>query len=108
MISRIEFYTCIAALCGVLIFFSYPKENTDADVQKAILRMQDSILQEQRNWKINAALKYELAADSMQAIINRKDLDFTLMKKKHENEKKNVLLLNADSTLSFFERSVTP
>ena len=106
MISRIEFYICMAILCGILIFSSYSPDNTDGDVEKALLRMQDSILQDQRNWKINAALQYELAADSMQAVINRKDLDFNLMQKKHEKEKKNVLLLSADSTLSFFKRSV--
>lgn len=106
MISRIEFYTCIVILCSLVAFSYLPQPNADEEVQKALLRMQDSILQEQQDWKLNAALKFELAADSMQAVINRKDLDFTLIQKKYEKEKNNVLLLNADSTLSFFERSV--
>lgn len=108
MISRIEFYTCMVILWGIGIFFYSTAGNVGEDAEKARLRMQDSILQVQRDWKLNEALKYELAADSMQAVINRKNLDINLMKKKYENEKKNALLLRADSTLSLFERSVTP
>lgn len=107
MISRVEFYTCMAVLCGIIFFFSYPQDNTSGDLEKTRLRMQDSLFQVQRDSALQRSLKFELAADSLQAVINRRNLDIKLIHKKYENEKKNVLLLSADSTLSLFERSVT-
>ena len=79
----------------------------DSDRKKGQLEALDSIYQVQRDSAFARALKFELKADSIQSVLNRKNLDLNIIRKKTENEKKNVLILSADSSLSLFERSVT-
>lgn len=108
MISRAEFYTCIVILAGVLIYSLHPWEDPGhSEAEKARIDTRDSVIQVQRDSAFGRALKFELKADSLQAQLNRKNLDLNIIHKKIENEKKNVRVLNADSTLSFFERSIT-
>lgn len=108
MISRIEFYVCICILMIVLLASSIaPWIKSNVDMERAKIESLDSIYQVQRDSAYARALKFELKADSLQATINRKNLDLTIIRKKTENEKKNVLVLSADSSLSLFERSVT-
>jgi len=107
MISRIEFYCCICIIAGILVFSIYSTDNSISEIQKARIDARDSILAVQKDSALVRALKFELKADSLQAVINRKKLDIKIIQKKYENEKKNVLVLGADSTLSLFERSVT-
>lgn len=107
MISRVEFYTCILIIAGIFIFSNWPTDHSGNDVKKARIETRDSIIQVQKDSAFARALKFELKADSLQTVVNRKNLDLNIIYKKIENEKKNVLVLNADSTLSFFERSVT-
>lgn len=107
MISRIEFYSCFVILTCILIFSIYSTDNSISGIERARIETIDSILQVQKDSAFARALKYELKADSLQATINRKKLDINNIKKKYENEKKNVLVLNADSTLSLFERTIT-
>lgn len=108
MISRIEFYIVSCFLSGILLFFiSYNQDDTSDNTERARIEAMDSIYQVQRDSALALSLQYELKADSLQAIINRKKLDINNIRKKYENEKKNVLILSADSTLSLFERSVS-
>ena len=107
MISRLEFYLCIAAIAGILIFSIYSTDSSISEIQRARIETTDSVLQVQKDSAFARALKYELKADSLQASINRKNLDIQNIKKKYGNEKKNVLMLGADSSLSLFERTVT-
>lgn len=106
MISRIEFYICMCILSGAMIFTICSIGNPSSG-QRAGIEVRDSILQVQKDSALAQALKYGLKADSLQAILNRKKLDIKNIQKKYENEKKNVLVLSADSTLSLFERSIT-
>lgn len=108
MISRVEFYIVSCFLCGILLFFiHYTTINTVKDKERARIEARDSIYQVQRDSALALSLQHELKADSLQQIINRKKMDINNIRKKYENEKKNVLILSADSTLSLFERSVT-
>lgn len=107
MISRAEFYTCIIILAGILLFSIWPPDHSKDEAEKARIQTRDSMIQVQKDSAFTRALKFELKADSLQAVVNRKNLDLNIIHKKIENEKKNVLVLNADSTLSFFQRSVT-
>lgn len=107
MISRTEFYTCICILIGILIYSMDPWDDSRSEAEKAKIETRDSMIQVQKDSAFTRALKFELKADSLQAVINRKNLDLTIIHKKIENEKKNVISLNADSTLSLFQRSVT-
>lgn len=106
MISRIEFYIGISILAGILVFSIYSTDNSIAEIQKARIETKDSMLQVQKDSAFARALKFELRSDSIQAILNRKKLDLQIVQKKYENEKKNVLVLGADSTLSLFERTI--
>lgn len=107
MISRAEFYTCITILAGILLFSIWYPDHSKDEAEKARIETRDSMIQVQKDSAFTRALKFELKADSLQAVINRKNLDLTIIHKKIENEKKNVISLNADSTLSLFQRSVT-
>lgn len=105
MITRIEFYgICVIAL--IIVFSIRSIDTSNAEKAKAQAETRDSILAVQKDSAMTRALKFELKADSLQAVINRKKLDIKIIQKKYENEKKNVLVLDADSTLSLFERSV--
>ncbi len=109
MITRKEFYifiSVIVILLGWLIFYN-PNDINDSDGNIAHIKVRDSIMEVQRDSAFARALKFELMADSIQAVANRKQLDINIIRKKYEIEKKNVLLLSADSTLSLFIRSVT-
>ena len=108
MISRAEFYTCICILAGILIYSMHPWEDSGDAAEKARIETRDSVIQVQKDSAFTRALKFELRGDSLQALLNRKNLDLNIIHKKIENEKKNVLSLGADSTLSFFQRSITP
>lgn len=108
MISRIEFYASLIILAGIMVFSIYSNNTSIADIQRARTEVKDSVLQVQRDSAIKRSMKFELHADSLQAILNRKKLDLQIIKKKYETDKKNVLVLDADSTLSLFMRSVTP
>lgn len=107
MISRIEFYSCILAILGTLIFFMVSTNDSILGIEKARIEARDSIWQTQKDSALSRSFKSELRADSLQAVLNRKKLDLNTIYKKHENEKKKVLVLGADSSLSFFERSIT-
>jgi len=107
MISRIEFYIVICFISAIFLFSIFYTSDTEVITERIRIEARDSIYQVQRDSALTLSLKYELKADSLQAIINRKNLDINNIKKKYENEKKNVLILCADSTLSLFERSVT-
>lgn len=108
MISRFEYYAGIILLAVMLIYSNISTDISIDEIQKARINARDSILQVQRDSALNRSLQFELKADSLQSVINRKKLDLQIIKKKYENEKKNVLVLNADSTLSLFMRSNTP
>lgn len=107
MISRVEFYACIGIVLAVLIFSIYSNDDSSLEIEKARLNTLDSIYQSQRDSAFARALQYEVKADSQQAVINRKNLDIQNIQKKYEKEKRNVLNLNADSSLLLFERTVT-
>ena len=105
MISRIEFYIGYFILCGIVIFSIWSVDNTVASIERARIEVRDSVLQVQKDSALARAMQYELKADSLQAVVNRKKLDMQIIHKKYETEKKNVLILNADSTLSYFLRT---
>lgn len=107
MISRIEFYTGLCILAGILIFSIYSTDNSLSEIKKARIEARDSILTVQKDSAIAKALRSEMKADSLQAMINRKKLDINTIQKKYEKEKNHVLVLDADSTLALFERSIT-
>lgn len=108
MISRAEFYASFIFLILVIGMASYFNlYDPTAESEKVRLKTLDSIYQVQMDSAFSSALKNELRGDSLQAIINRRNLDITNIKKKYDNEKKNVSVLGADSSLSFFQRSVT-
>lgn len=75
------------------------------ELKRARIETQDSIMEVQRDSALALVLKKELAADSLQAIVNRINLDVNNIKKKYANEKKNIMVLGADSTLSYFLRT---
>lgn len=106
MITRIEFYAGIAIIAGILIFSIWSTDNSVLEIQKARIETKDSMLRVQKDSAFARALQYELKADSLQATINRKKLDLKIIQNKYENEKRNVLVLGADSTLSLFERTI--
>lgn len=108
MITRAEFYASFLLLILVIGFASYVNVyDPQNEAEKARIEARDSIILVQRDSAYGRALKFELRADSFQAIANRKNLDLNIIRKKIDNEKKNVLSLGADSTLSFFQRSIT-
>lgn len=108
MISRIEFYACFIILILIIGFSTYVSTYDPAgEAEKARLQARDSLLLVQRDSAFARALKKELIGDSLQAIVNRRNLDLNNIKKKYANEKKNVSVLGADSSLLFFQRSVT-
>lgn len=108
MISRIEFYASFIILIMIIGFSTYLNTyDPGGEAEKARLQARDSLLVVQRDSAFARSLKKELRGDSLQAIVNRRNLDINNMKKKHANEKKNVSVLGADSSLLFFQRSVT-
>lgn len=107
MISRIEFYICFTLLIALMIGNIFSTDSQTAEIQRAKTETLDSILQVQRDSALAKALQAEMKADSIQALLNRKNLDIQTIKNKTQDEKKNVLILNADSTLSLFTRTVT-
>lgn len=107
MISRIEFYAGIIILAAIMVFSIYSTDTSIAEIQRVRIDIRDSVLQLQRDSALDRSLKFELQADSLQTIVNRKKLDLQIIKKKYETNKKNVLVLDADSTLSFFQSSIT-
>lgn len=108
MISRIEFYASIILLILIIGFSTYVSTyDPMGEREKARLKSQDSLLLVQRDSALARSLKHELIGDSLQAIVNRRNLDLNNIKKKYQNEKKNVSVLGADSSLLFFQRSVT-
>lgn len=108
MISRIEFYACFIILILIIGFSTYVSTyDPVGEVEKGRLKSRDSLLLVQRDSAFARALKNELIGDSLQAIVNRRNLDLNNIKKKYANEKKNVSVLGADSSLLFFQRSVT-
>lgn len=107
MISRAEFYTCFILLAAIIIGSVISTDTQLTDIKRAKIEVRDSILEVQRDSAMAKALQSELKADSIQAILNRKKLDIQIIHKKYETEKKNVLVLNADSSLSYFTRAVT-
>lgn len=107
MISRAEFYASfllLILLIGCVSYLNYHDPMYESE--KARIETRDSIILVQRDSAFKRSLMFELRADSFQAIANRKNLDLKNIHKKIENEKKNVLSLGADSTLSFFQRSI--
>ena|ERR1035437_5531139 len=106
MVTRIEFYAGICIIAAILIFSINSIDNSFSEIKKARIETKDSMLTVQKDSAISRALIFELKADSLQAVINRKKLDIKDIQKKYEKEKKNMLVLNADSTLALFERSV--
>lgn len=103
MISRAEFYASFIVLIMVIGFASYVNlYDPKADEETARIEAQDSIILVQRDSAFSRALKFELRSDSFEAIANRRNLDLNIIRKKTQDEKKNVLVLGADSTLSFF------
>lgn len=107
MISRAEFYIVIGFLSITILLSLYSNHTYVEQIQRAKIETIDSVLQVQKDSAFARALQYEIKADSLQAVINRKKLDIQNIRYKYEKEKKNVLILNADSTLRLFERSVT-
>lgn len=107
MISRAEFYTCFIILCGIVIFSVISTDSQFLEIKRAKIDARDSMLAVQKDSALARALQFEIKADSLQAVINRKKLDMQLIHKKYETEKKNVLVLDADSSLSYFTLAVT-
>lgn len=105
MVSRIEFYSGIIIVCGILIYSIYSTDTSLLDIKRARIETIDSMLQITRDSAISKAMKYELKSDSLVSVINRRNVDFRNNKNKYENEKKNVLVLSPDSTLNFFVRA---
>ena len=105
MISRIEFYAAFSILCGIIILAIWSTDFYRYENERAKIETRDSVLQVQKDSALARAIQYELRADSLQAVVNRKKLDMQIIHKKYETEKKNVLVLNADSTLSYFLRT---
>lgn len=107
MITRAEFYCCFVIVMALIIGNIFFTDKQFLDIKRAKIETLDSILQVQRDSAMAKALQAEMKADSVQALLNRKNLDIQTIKKKTQDEKKNVLILNSDSTLSLFTRSVT-
>ncbi len=108
MISRIEFYACFIILILIIGLSSYVSTyDPGAESEKIRIQTLDSMYQVQRDSALTRAMQNELRGDSLQAIVNRRNLDINNIKKKYANEKKNVSVLGADSSLLFFQRSVT-
>ena|SRR3990167_1306044 len=105
MLSRIEFYLSIGAICGLLIYSLYSNDVSSLDMEKAKLQARDSMLTNSRDSAISRSLALEIMGDSLNSVINRKKLDIELIKKKHEKQKNIVRSLDADSSLSMFIRA---
>ena len=105
MITRKEFYLCWGIIAALIIGNIFSDDISSLDLKRAKIDARDSVIQEQINSTLARSLSAELKADSIQALLNRKNLDIQTIKKKTQDEKKNVLILNADSTLSYFLRT---
>lgn len=107
MISRVEFYACLCIIAGILIYLMNPGKDPGIEAEMARIEIRDSIIQAQKDSAFNRAMKYELQADSLQALLNRKNLDLSIIHKRIENEKNAMLHVHVDSVLAYFQRSVT-
>lgn len=105
MITRKEFYCCYIIIALLMIGDIFCTDSGFLELKRARIETRDSIMEVQRDSALALALKKELAADSLQAIVNIRNLDINNIKKKYANEKKNIMVLGADSTLSYFLRT---
>lgn len=105
MITRQELYFCFIVLVGIFVFDIFSTHNAIEEIQKGRIEVRDSVLTIQKDSALARAIQSQKKADSLQQIIDRKDANYKKVQKKIEDEKKNVLVLGADSTLSVFERS---
>lgn len=105
MITRKELYSFFLIIVGIFIFDICTTHNAIEEIRRDRIEVRDSALTIQKDSALARAIKYEKKADSLQATIDRKDANYKKVQKKIEDEKKNVLVLGADSTLSVFERS---
>lgn len=103
MLKRIEFYT-VSIILAALIVLNFIASIRTPDPGTPVTNT-EFLLQAERDSLLAAALSKDLKADSLQAVINRRDLDIKLIQKKYATPKKNVLVLGADSSLSVFLRS---
>lgn len=104
MITRAEFYiSCLIILAFIAGGFYITHKPAPVPGQTD----QSAIWQVQRDSLLAAALAKDLKADSLQAVINRRDLDIKEIKKKYEGIKKDILVLSPDSTLRLFLRSTS-
>jgi hypothetical protein len=107
MITRTEFYVSIVVILGVLAYVIFNNDNTKNEAQIAAIEMRDSVYQSQRDSAIKCSLKLDIKSDSLQSVINTKDLQLKQVKEKYVVIKEKVNKLSADSSLSFFLRSIT-
>ena len=99
MVSRKEFYIAVALVILLIVYFNYNKETAPEDIQIARIQTRDSIFA--------TALKKDLKSDSLQAVINMKDLQLNNLPIKYVSIKENIVKLDADSALSFFLQSIS-
>lgn len=107
MITRAEFYITCALILVFIAGMSYLGDDHKPVEKRIKIEMQDSVLQVQRDSALALALARDLKADSLQAVINRRNLDIQLIQKKYETKKNTIRVLGPDSSLAFFTRAVT-
>lgn len=107
MITRTEFYVSVAVILAVFAYVIFNNDNSKSEAKIAAIEMRDSVLQSQRDSAVHCSAVLDLKSDSLQAVINTKNLEIKEVKQKYVVIKEKVNKLSADSSLSFFLRSVT-
>lgn len=106
-ITRLEFWAAIILLGGLVIYSLFPNNNNSLEIKKARIEVRDSVLLVQRDSAIHQSLRSELRGDSLQAIINRKNLDLKQVHEKYIYLEKSVAKLPIDSAVAFFLRAIS-
>ncbi len=102
MISKKEFYVGLAVVIAILIYIAWPIDSTKSDVEIAKLQTRDSILTAQNDSLKSAVLVLSIKGDSLQSVINTKNLQLKEIKVKYVKVKDNVSKLSPDSTVLYF------
>jgi biopolymer transport protein ExbD len=100
----INLWAVVSVLLAVVLLFVMTC-NDHHNEQEAKIEQRDSVLEAQRDSALELVLKSDLRGDSLQTVINRRELDIQELKAKFKHEKENILQLNADSTLRYFLRA---